>query len=405
MADNEFGRELRRLRVAKKMSLADLSARINFDKGYISKIENGRPPTLNFAERCDVVLGANGRLIDLAQARLRPSRGRRSADKGPGAGIPAALDDALASNAAVLAADGDVYQASRTVAKALRRLGQVFPPTQVLWQAAAHAEALKRLAVPDDPAGARVLLLAAWCAEYAGWMAQEAGHPDEAQRWIAEAAALASQAGDRDIPAHTFVRRAELALYRNDAQQVVELARQAQAKPGTSPRIRALAAQREAQGHALLGDRYACEHALDRAEALLADPGSANGRPGELVVGSSTVRDLGAAIAGWCYHDLGLPGRSVDLLEQVVEGIPEWAKRARGRFAARLALAHLRAGNLDQACLVGYDVLHLLRFTHSATTFGEVRKLARALEKTGHRPARTLHKELSAALRHAPTPH
>lgn len=123
------------------------------------------------------------------------------------------------------------------------------------------------------------------------------------------------------------------------------------------------------------------------------------------MVGSSTVRDLGAAIAGWCYHDLGLPGRSVDLLEQVVEGIPEWAKRARGRFAARLALAHLRAGNLDQACLVGYDVLHLLRFTHSATTFGEVRKLARALEKTGHRPARTLHKELSAALRHAPTPH
>lgn len=174
--------------------------------------------------------------------------------------------------------------------------------------------------------------------------------------------------------------------------------------PGASPRIRALAAHREAQGHALRGDRSRCERALDRAEGLLADAGSGTGPLGDLVVGSSTVRDLGSAIAGWCHHDLGRPERAVDLLEPVVHGIPEWAKRARGRFGARLALAHLGAGNLDRACDVGRQVLDLLKYTHSATTLEEVRQLSRELVRWHRHPeARELRLALTDALHRAPT--
>ncbi|MFC9298896.1 helix-turn-helix domain-containing protein [Streptomyces sp. NPDC057011] len=63
-----FPARLRRLRVQRGMSLADLARRTHYSKGYLSKIETGaKPVTVDVARRCDEVLGAGGELLRMAQ--------------------------------------------------------------------------------------------------------------------------------------------------------------------------------------------------------------------------------------------------------------------------------------------------------------------------------------------------
>lgn len=72
-----FGDELRRLRQQRGLSLKKFAQLVNYDPGYLSKIENGlKPPTDTVAGRCDAVLEADGILSALAPAPTasRPSR-------------------------------------------------------------------------------------------------------------------------------------------------------------------------------------------------------------------------------------------------------------------------------------------------------------------------------------------
>ncbi|MFJ9820751.1 helix-turn-helix domain-containing protein [Streptomyces sp. NPDC101151] len=69
-----FGAELRRLRTAAGMSLADLARKLDTNKGYLSRLERGlQQPSEPFARACDTALGAGGALLELAA--------------GPGAGV------------------------------------------------------------------------------------------------------------------------------------------------------------------------------------------------------------------------------------------------------------------------------------------------------------------------------
>lgn len=62
-----FGTELRRLRQAKKLSLADLADLLRTGKGYLSRLERGlQRPSEQFARACDRVLDAGGALVALA---------------------------------------------------------------------------------------------------------------------------------------------------------------------------------------------------------------------------------------------------------------------------------------------------------------------------------------------------
>ncbi|WP_155346155.1 helix-turn-helix domain-containing protein [Acrocarpospora pleiomorpha] len=81
-----FGNELRRVREAASLSLAELGKLIHYSKGYLSKIESGaRPANLKLAWACDNALGANGALaalVDLQPARENPK------DPKPFSGLP-----------------------------------------------------------------------------------------------------------------------------------------------------------------------------------------------------------------------------------------------------------------------------------------------------------------------------
>ncbi|WP_317494909.1 tetratricopeptide repeat protein [Haloechinothrix sp. LS1_15] len=80
-----FGTELRRMRVRRGMSLAELSRLVSYSKGYLSKIETGdKPATYDVARACDAAVGAGGTLVELA------ARGQGGMVSPPPAQLPTA---------------------------------------------------------------------------------------------------------------------------------------------------------------------------------------------------------------------------------------------------------------------------------------------------------------------------
>ncbi|OKJ95141.1 DNA-binding protein [Streptomyces sp. CB03234] len=68
-----FSAQLRRLRLQRGLSLADLARQTHYSKGYLSKIETGaKRVTVDVARRCDQVLRAEGELLRLVREAPAP---------------------------------------------------------------------------------------------------------------------------------------------------------------------------------------------------------------------------------------------------------------------------------------------------------------------------------------------
>jgi hypothetical protein len=176
-------------------------------------------------------------------------------------------------------------------------------------------------------------------------------------------------------------------LYQDDAEQTVALARRAQS--GTlPPRIRGLAAQREAQGHALAGDFDACLRALDRARTLLSRQG---GDGDALVIGSMHLPDSVGMITGWCLFDLGRPREAAVELDHQLALVSPDALRTQVRYGVRRALAYASYGEIDHACALAAPLFDGVAAVRSATVTIDLRRLARILARyAGHASVRQL---------------
>jgi hypothetical protein len=281
----------------------------------------------------------------------------------------------------------------------LRRLGQVTDPASITPILVAATNALRSVAVRSLAARrAPVLRLSARFAEYTGWMAQEKRDEAAALWWTSFAVEMADAAGDRDLVAYGMVRRAEIALFRNDFVSTIALAQQSQAQP-CHRRVRGLAALREAQGHAMAGDVSACRRTLDRAESLMHTAGTEH-TDGEPALGSSNWSDPLAFAAGWCRQDLGDLTGAVAVLGPELEQLPAYAHRARARHAARLALALGRLREVDQSCSVIEPMLTHANVIDSATIRTDLARLYHTLNRwPSHQAVQRITPRLAAALR------
>lgn len=417
-----FGARLRARRVSAGMSMGELARRINYSKSYLSKIENDlKPPNATVAKLCDSALETGGALAAL----VPPTSGPPVADVGPdGETWVMSLEDngdlqlhqldrrqMLAGAGAMLGfvfakgtlpvTDEPVIGQLRVSFDQLRKLGHLTSPVLVLGQAIAQVHTLRTLAADNpEPVRSELLRLASRVAEYAGWMSQEAGDERGALWWTRRAVALAESGRDYQLASYALVRKAEIALYQQDALSVIDLARRAQAARPVSPRILGLAARCEAQGHALAGDFDAYQRALARAAELLAviDPAGADDATVP-VLGSSSVADQVSLAHGWALCDLGRPVEAAAVLDRYVAEIPVSARRARARFGARQALAHAYSGEIDQACVVARDVLADAAHVDSATVRVDLLQLTRTLTRwRNHTAVRELYPELTRAL-------
>lgn len=405
---SRFGPELRRLRQEAGLTLTEFSVALNYDKGHLSKVERGeRSASPDLARRCDAFLGANGDLWRLAvrpesdsdttEAPSTPSPwlvGRRAVLS---AGTGALIDVGLKLSSQAPTAVDPLLSSFRAQFDQLRKLGQSTAPkvllplleTQTRMIAGLAAGAASTTRVP-------ALLLASRFAEFTGWMSQEAGDNSAALGWMGEATALAHAGGDPHLGSYAFVRRALVTLYSGDAAGTIALARRAQSSK-LPPRIRGLAAQREAQGHALIGNEHDCLRSLDRARELLDSDDARGGN--EPVIGTTHVSDPAVMTTGWCLYDLGRPKAAAKILDRECHRLPPHALRTRARYGFRKALAHAASGEAEHACTIAGELLGMMPAVPSATVNCDIRRLARELSRfRSNRAVRDLQPALARVL-------
>ncbi|MFJ4920709.1 multiprotein-bridging factor 1 family protein [Streptomyces sp. NPDC088725] len=402
----DFGSELRRLRQDAGLSLTEFAAMVNYSKSHLSKIERSMkrtPPAL--ARRCDALLGAEGRLQRLVDSdavaedgeRDRGAVGRR---KVVTVGATSLISFSLGANQQVVRSEKPAPSTDllRVQFDHLRLLGQSTDPVVLLPVLRSQTRLVVDLAGAAGPGTReRLLALGARFAEYTGWIAQEAGDNLAALNWTADAVQLAEAGGDPHLASYALVRRALVTFYDSNAGQTVGLAVQAQ-RDSLPPRIRGLAAQREAQGHALAGDERACLSCLDRARELLDCDDALSGA--EPPIGTTSLADPAAMVTGWCLYDLGRPQEAAEVLDREYLRIAPQALRARTRYGLRRALAHAAAGEIEYSCEIAGELLGILSIVDSATVRSDVSRLARELSRfRANKAVRDLQPVLARALR------
>lgn len=404
------------------MSLGGLAELVHYSKGYLSKIETGsKNPPSDLARRCDTALGTEGALTALVPARSSAAPLSEAADDGEVwlmnltsdgswfkpmnrrdvlvTGAASVVGFGLSSRGLSAAADESTsLTAFGALFDQLRLLGQTASPGVVLPALVAQTHTLRELATHANPRSRqRLLALGARYAEYAGWMAQESGDDQAALWWTDRAVEMAKAGGDEDLASYSLVRRALVTFYREDATQTIDLARRAQGG-SVPPRIRGLAAQREAQGHAIAGSYDACFRSLDRARVLLSHAAESDGP----VLGTTNLSDPAAMIHGWCLYDLGKPREAAEALDLQIALLSPKALRSQARYGVRRALAYASANEVDHACELTIPLLDVVDLVGSATVNSDLRKLARALSRFHtHSRVRELYPRLSASL-HSP---
>ncbi|GAA3257597.1 helix-turn-helix transcriptional regulator [Nonomuraea helvata] len=416
-----FGRELRRRRLAAGLTLTSLSKLVHYSKAQLSKVERGlKAPSRELARLCDTALDAGGDLATLAPIRPINTEAIEAHNSGEeevwlmrlssdgqswfqplsrrqmmAMGVASVAGMSIGPPDITFSADTTLLGMSRALFDHYRQLGQVAGPGLVLPALIAQTHSLQELSSRTRPPTREGLLrLASRYAEYTGWMMQEAGNDEAALWWTQRAIDLAAAGGDGDMAAYGHVRRALVKLYRDDAVQTIALARQAQASR-LPPRIRGLAAQREAQGHALAGDYDACMRSLDRARSLLARE---TPQPNTPTIGTMNLSDPVEMIKGWCLYDLGRPQPAAEIIGRQIALVPPQALRTQVRYGMRHALAHAVAGEIEQACHLIGQLLGSAMAVSSATIAQDMRKLARTLARHPNNAAvRQLAPELGAA--------
>lgn len=390
-----FGTELRRRRLLAEWSLTDLAKEIHYSKGHLSKIESGdKVANATLAKLCDAALHADGALLVLAAET--PSE-QAEVDSGPGTGewrLSLAPDGTgrYAREAGDAFTDGgsafgpgfgaDRLPGDPTALLALfgtrfeqaRSLGQLVSPALVLPTLISETHLLRSMASGTPPGdGGGLWRLAAQFAEFVGWMVQELGDDREAMWWTDKAVEMAATGGDESLRPYALFRRADTTIHHDDPKGTIDLARRAQADPAATARVRGLAAQREAQGYALLGRPEECFRALDRSAQLLDEAKQApTFAP---VLGTTRTPDPTALARGWCLVDLGKPAAAAEALEPGMTFFAPGATRARARYGLRTALAHAVAGELKRPCDIVEQLADDLRQIDSATLRHDLRLL------------------------------
>ena len=425
------------------MKLTALAARVNYSKGYLSKVEQGQKrPTPELARRCDIALRAEGALSALVPRRpakaapsaphpstgFSPDQGedaRTQQDSGEEVWLmrlspdgeswfrPLGRRELMAAGAASIPAlagfrlggpeaPGTEQQAAATLETSrdllthFRKVGQSTSGQLVLPSLIAQTHTLGALARKSTQRSrCELLRLSSRYAEYVGWLVQENGDDRAAMWWTQRAVDLAEAGGDHDLAAYALVRRALVTFYQQDGPRTVALTQRAQ-HAAPPPRIRALAAQQEAQGHALAGDYSACMRRLDEARTRFA---AHTPNPDEPVIGTMNLPDPAEMITGWCLHDLGRPRQAADVIDQQLRRVSPDALRTRLRYGMRGALAYAAAGEIPHACELAEPLLKTAGALPSATVATDIRALARVLRRHPDQPSvRALRPLINAVL-------
>jgi transcriptional regulator with XRE-family HTH domain len=168
------------------------------------------------------------------------------------------------------------------------------------------------------------------------------------------------------------------------------------ARADATPSTQAWLVTLEAEAHALMGDERATLRAMEEAEAImgrLADE-DASRRPRVAFFNRAYLTgERGVALAR-----LDKPEDAQDVLASALASLDPEAMKTRPRLLTALATAHVRQGNIEEACQLGTDALGLATQQEVGPNLQDVRKLRVELEpwrESG--PVRSLDERLALA--------
>ncbi len=340
IVDPCFGAELRQLRTVAGVSLRQLASRALSSRGHLHDIEAGRrQPTVDLAERLDLALNSGDRLTSLI--RVAPPSDELADHLAHLQEHPRRVEPAA------LAALADILAAHR-------RLEDSVGAAAVLPAVRVQLTFVTDLTI-EARGGLRVRLMdvAAQWAQFGGWLNAAAGHPRVAGRWYSAALDWGTEAGNPDMIATVLSMRGHLAWQHRRPGPLIGLSAAALRQPA-SPGVRALAAQQEARGHALIGAASTAIGLLDQAVDLATQANEAPEREPPWIYFHSL--DYLSMQRGLTYRLLGDNAQAVEHLRTGLHGLPPSAKGAVWTVPYRLDLAATLAelGDISDALEV-YD--------------------------------------------------
>ncbi|RGC66954.1 Helix-turn-helix protein [Micromonospora sp. MW-13] len=334
ITDGRFGAELRRLRMSAGLSLRQLAPLVLSSRGHLHDLETGRRrPTVELAARLDDVLDASGFLSGM----LHPSPAPRDPERlAYAARHPRRVDPATLHILAELLA-------------AHRRLEDTLGSTPLLPTIRTQLDLVTTLVV--EVAGAlrpQVVDLAAQWAQFGGWLFAAGDRRRVASRWYGTALEWGTEAGNADMIATALSMRGHLAWSERRSGPLIGLSAAAVRQPA-SPGVRAIAAQQQARGHALIGEAEAVTDLLDQAVELNEAASQAPDREPPWIYFHSAA--YLAMQRGLAYRLLGWDAQAIEHLRLGLAGLPAESAGAAwtGPYLLRLAAALADTGDVGEA--------------------------------------------------------
>ncbi|MFF3852875.1 helix-turn-helix domain-containing protein [Micromonospora sp. NPDC002575] len=364
VTDGRFGAELRRLRMSAGLSLRQLAPRVLSSRGHLHDLEMGRrQPSTELAARLDDVLESGGFLSGMlhpAPAPRDPERLTYVAQH-PRRVDPATLD-ALAEMLA-----------------AYRRLEDTLGSTPLLPAIRTQLDLVATLVAETSGAlRSQVVDLAAQWAQFGGWLYAASDRRRLAGRWYGTALEWGTEAGNADMIATALSMRGHLAWSERRSGPLIGLSAAALRQPA-SPGVRAIAAQQEARGHALVGEADAVASLLDQAVELNEAAGQAPDREPPWIYFHSA--DYLAMQRGLAYRLLGRDAQAIEYLRLGLAGLPAESAGAAwtGPYLLRLAAALADTGEVAEALSIYERVQKLGHATRTVSLIDQAEAAVRTL--------------------------
>jgi hypothetical protein len=215
----------------------------------------------------------------------------------------------------------------------------------------------------------------------AGWLAWDLEDRRAAAAYFRAGIEAAQEAGDRPLGAYLVGSSCVQPAYRERPHARL---RRLQGRTfgfqsvDANPTTRAWLVGLKAEAHALAGNETASLRALDQAEAIVGGAGEEDAARRPRVAFFDHARLVGER--GVALSRLGRPADARQVLEAALGSLDPEMVKIRPRLLSALATAHVREGNVDEACRIGADALALADRQQVATNLQDVRRLRLDLE-------------------------
>lgn len=267
--------------------------------------------------------------------------------------------------------------------RALVDCDNVLGPLGVVHTVRDHIRLIQQLRGDATGADRQALLqVQAEYAEFCGWLYQDAGDYRAAEYWTDRALSWSHAVESPELVAYVMVRKAQLAGDMNNPADAVDLADAARVLAPIRSRLAAMGAVYGAHGHALSGNRTASARAYDTALDLVSDLREDSPRRRGGWLDAAYIQ----AQRAYSLSVLGDHRAAAEGFMQAIGTLPPAYRRDRGVYLARAAVAQARSGEPELAAATASQAIPMAAESRSARILGELASLDSELSRSATVP-------------------